>query len=958
MNMKKLLFLFVFAVSISAKLSSQKKMIETPPAFTTYTVPRFIEEVKKTGNELVIPYKRYRLANGMEVLIHEDHSDPIVYVDVTYHVGSAREQQGRSGFAHFFEHMMFQGSKNVADDQHFKIITEAGGTLNGTTNTDRTNYFEVVPGNQLEKMLWLESDRMGFLLDSVTQQKFEVQRATVKNERGQRYDNAPYGLVNEKIGEALYPKGHPYSWSTIGYIEDLNRVDVNDLKRFYMRWYGPNNAVLTIAGDVDVENTLKLIQKYFGSIPRGPEVKPQQVDPVSLSEKRYISYEDNVKLPMLRIAYPTVKMNTKEDLALDVLANVLSGSKGAPLYKEFVESKKAVAANAFQYSRELAGQFEFMLRANPNSSLADLEKELFACLDEWEKTGVTDDDLVKFKANFNSGRYNRLSTVQGKGAALAAYYTFTGDPNYIKKETELMNSLTKKDVMDVYYKYIKGKNPVVLSCVPKGKADLVAAKDTWQMYQRTVESESDEYKNLKYTEPKDNFDRSKMPVPPPAKPVPVPDFFKDKLPNGIEYIGVTDNEIPKVNILISIKNGHRYESFEKAGIASLLAAVLEQSTQKTSAEEIENKLDRLGSSIDISADDEAIYIQVSSMKENLNPTIEILKEILFQPKFDNQEIELERKRKLDMIIQSQMSAASLANELYNAVLRSKEDVLRIRTIGTKSSIEAITADDLKKFYQQCLNSKLISVAVSGSIDKATVAKSLMFLSTIKAGPDLNYKEPVYPKIEKTKIYFIDKKGAAQSEIRVGYMALPYDAEGEFYKSQIMNYSFSGAFNSRINYLLREIKGWTYGSRGAFSGTKYTGPFTISGGFKSNTTDSTIVEIMNELRKYAEGGIKDDELSFTKNAMSQSDALRYESPTQKLYFIKRIMDYNLSKDYVSKQTAILNNISADEINKLARKNLPYNNMVILVLGDKESNFSKLKALGYELVELDNDGNQVK
>lgn len=918
--------------------------------------PVFIEEVKKKGDEIIIPYKRYQLSNGLTILIHEDHSDPICYVDVTYHVGSAREQQGRSGFAHFFEHMMFQGSKNVADEQHFKIITEAGGTLNGTTNTDRTNYFETVPSNQLEKMLWLEADRMGFLLDSVTQRKFEVQRATVKNERGQRYDNAPYGLVNEKIGEALYPQGHPYSWTTIGYIEDLNRVDVNDLKRFYMRWYGANNAVLTVAGDVNTEDVLILAQKYFGTIASGPAVLPQKVESFKLTGNRYISYEDNVKFPMLNIAYVTSQLNTKDDAALDILADVLAGSQGSPLYKAFVETKKAVSATAYQYSRELAGQFQIILRANANSSLAELESELKTTLDNWEKKGVSDDDILKFKAQYQSNLYNQLSSVQGKGARLASYFTLTKNANYLKEEMARYLSITKEDVMRVYNTYLKGKPAVILSCVPKGKSELKAKEDNWKMYDRKIESESAEYKNLTYTEPKDNFDRSKMPESKAASPVPVPNFYTTKLDNGVPIIAVYENEIPKVNILLTFKAGHRYEAKEKSGTAKLLASMLEKSSVNTSAEEIENKLNRLGSSISVNCGEEDFTIVIQSLKQNLNATLKIAEESFFSPKFDSNEFELEKKKQLDLITQKQTNANAMAEMAYYRLLYGENHVLGYSIDGTAESVGNLKIEDIKDYYSK-INSSMLSIAVSGDVTQDDLVNELSFLTKLKSGNPLSADVSTTPAIDKTKIYFVDKKNAAQSEIMIGYLALPYDVLGDFYKCTIMNFSFAGSFNSRTNYLLREIKGWTYGTRAGFSGTKFAGAYTMRGGFKANTTDSTLVEIFNEFKKITNEGFTEEELTFTRNAMLQSDALKYESPMQKLGFIKRVMEYNLSKNYVADQAKLLNTISKGELNKLAKHYLPYDKMVVVVVGDKAGNFEKLKKLGYEVIEIDYNGKTI-
>ena len=307
---------------------------------------QLVEEKNKEGDEITIPFKKFKLDNGLTVVVHEDHSDPIVYTDVTYHVGSAREEIGRSGFAHFFEHMMFQGSDHVADEEHFKTVTEAGGTLNGSTNSDRTNYFETVPKNQLEIAMWLEADRMGWLLNAVTQEKFEIQRSTVKNERGQNYDNRPYGMLGEVNSQALYPHGHPYSWPTIGYLDELDAASLKDLKDFFLRWYGPNNATLTIAGDVNTDEVMALAVKYFGPIQRGPEVTKMEVEPVKLAEDRYISHEDKIRFPLLRLTFPTVGNRHPDEAPLDVLSNIYGGNKSSIFYQTFDKQQKALQSNA------------------------------------------------------------------------------------------------------------------------------------------------------------------------------------------------------------------------------------------------------------------------------------------------------------------------------------------------------------------------------------------------------------------------------------------------------------------------------------------------------------------------------------------------------------------------------------------------------------------------------------
>lgn len=928
----------------------------------TSAQPKLVQKVVKKGNEIVIPFEKYVLPNGLTVIISEDHSDPIVHVDVTYHVGSAREEIGKSGFAHFFEHMMFQGSDNVADKEHFKIITESGGTLNGSTNLDRTNYYETVPSNQIEKMLWLESDRMGFLLDAVTQFKFEIQRSTVKNERGQNYDNRPYGLSREVTAKALYPYGHPYSWLTIGYVEDLNRVDVNDLKNFFLRWYGPNNATLTIAGDVNTKEVLKMIEKYFGSIPRGPEVTPVKLDPVDLDKTRYVSYVDNyAKLPLLQITYPTVPNYDKDMAPLACLAQILGQGRNSILFQNMVKPQKALQASAFSSLDELAGVFSISVVPLPGSTLADMEKLVRTSFEEFEKKGVSDDDIEKFQTGNESRFINGLASVAGKASQLAAFETYTGNPNMIGKMLEMYQNVTKEDVMRVYNTYIKNKPSVVLSVLPKGKENLIAAPDNFVLDTTKYKKPDYGYNGLKYNKPKDNFDRKIMPPSGPNPVVKVPDFWKKTIAGGIEVIGVENDEIPVVNLNIYLKGGSILEQNDltKAGLVSLFSSMMSEDTKEHTSESIALELEKLGSSIRVSSSTDAIVFSVQSLSKNLNKTLQILEERMLKPKFTQAAFDRIKKQTIEGLKNAKSQASAVANTVFDKINYGSGNVFGISGDGTEETVANITLEDIQKYYDQYISAQDAKVVVVGSVKEKDILPQLEFLKKL---PSKSFALPTVPKppvVEKTKIYVVNIPKAAQTEFRIGYVTgLKYDAFGDYYKAVLSSYNLGGGFNSRLNIRLREDKGWTYGARAGFSGNKYTGEFTFSSGIRADATDSALVEIIQQLKDYHAAGPTKEEVAFMKNSIGQSDARNYETGFQKAAFISRILMYHLPANFVEQQTKVLNNISTSEISTLSKKYFDLNKMNILLVGDKEKIMPGIQNLGYEIIELDANGNIVK
>ncbi len=909
-----------------------------------------LETVVAKEDTFNIPFKKYKLANGLTVILHQDNSDPLVHIDVTYHIGSAREQLGKSGFAHFFEHMMFQGSQNVADEQHFKVVTQSGGDLNGTTNSDRTNYFETVPKNQLEKMLWLESDRMGFLLEAITAEKFEIQRATVKNERGQNVDNRPYGRLNETINQMIFPREHPYSWPVIGYMSDLDRGTVTDLREFFSRWYGPNNAVLTIGGDIDEAQTLAWINKYFGGLNAGPEVENIAKTPVALANNRYYSFSDNVSLPLLYISFPTVYGMHEDEPALDVLANILGGDPTSLLYKNLVKSGIAVQAGASHPCRELACGMDFYALPNPQQglSLTTIEQVINDTLVEFVERGVNTNDLLKTKVAIETGTIYGLQSVAGKVSNLAHYQTMLGDANYTEQQVARYNNVTKADVMRVFKQYIQGKGAAVLSIVPHGQEELITKANNFTLpdVSKPLELTQLETPTMKNTT---DFDRSIMPKSGANPQITVPSLWRESFANGIELIATKNSETPTISLLLSLDGGVLLDSADKAGLANLTASLMNEGTTVHSKEALSNELAKLGSDVSIGVAGRNTYIKVNSLVKNLDATLVFMNEMMFKPKFSQDDFNRVKNQLIQSLQQGNKDAGTLASNALKQVTYGKGNRFGLADSGTISTVSAIELDDIKAFYQSYFSPAKASLVVVGDIDKAEL---LAKLDTLKAWQGKDYVingDYQFPEVTPNKLYFVDLPNASQSVIKLSRRAMTYDATEDYFKATLMNYPLGSAFNSRINLNLREDKGYTYGASSYFSAGKTLGRFIAGASVKKEHTYDSMIEIMHELRNYQQHGLTENEVTFMRQAISQSEALSYETPSQKSGFLRQLLQFNLPINYSERQTEIINNITQEQLSAIAARELA-KPMQWIVVGDGQVVRAQLKKLDVEVIDL--------
>lgn len=903
-------------------------------------------------DKLSVDYEKYTLDNGLDVVLHEDTSDPIVAVAILIHAGSSREKPGRTGFAHFFEHMLFQRSENVPDGGFFKNIGEWGGTFNGGTWTDGTQYYEVVPKDALEKVLWMESDRMGFFINAVTLASLEGEKPVVQNEKRQNYDNRPYGHTRSVIAKALYPEGHPYSWLTIGELEDLQNATLEDVKEFYEEWYGPNNATLVIAGDINKDEVKAMIEKYFGEIPSRGTDTPMEPMPVTLEETKVIYYEDNfAKVPELQMTFPTVEQYHPDQWALDALGQILYDGKRAPLYKAIVEDAKlAPRLFAFNRSSELAGTFTINVRANAGTDLDSVRMVINEALIKFDQEGFDIRDLDRIKAGLETNFYNGISSVLGKAFRLASYNEFAGSPDFIEKDIANINAVTQEDVMRVFRKYILNKNHIVTNFVPKGEPNLaiegaILADIKEEAINEYGQSEViEEEGDLSFTKTASSFDRSVEPDFGETPLVNPPSIWTAETSNGIDVYGVEANELPLVNFSIRLEGGHYLDSSDKAGVANLITDIMMEGTANKTPEELEDAIGQLGANINMFTDSEYIQISGNCLSRNFEATMALINEILLEPRWDEGEFDRIVNQTLQSIKQRETNPNSIAQTVLAKKMYGDDHILSHPTIGYEETVSSITIDDLKAYYSNYFVPNLANFHVAGNVSQSRAMEALGRLSSEWQAKDVQMPEYDIPAVpQEPQVYFVDVPNAKQSVIAMSRFTVPAN-NPTYNEIMVANEKLGAGTAGRLFQILREEKQFTYGASSfPQRNVSVPGNITAFSSVKSSTTKDALETFKEIFASYPDTYTEDD-LNKTKTSMVKENARRFETLGSLLNILHNISTYNLPLDYIDDEQQVVTSATIESVQNTAREYFDLTNYTFVIVGDKATQYERLRVDG--------------
>ncbi len=907
---------------------------------------------------LNIPFEKYTLANGLEVVLHQDHSDPIVAINLAVHVGSAREVAGRTGFAHLFEHLLFMDSENLGYGGLDEMNTRIGGEgTNGFTTHDMTQYFQAVPSDALEKVIWAEADKLGWFIKTVTEDVVTNEKQVVKNEKRQRVDNRPYGHWNAIASETLYPSDHPYSWTVIGSLADLEAATLADVHQFYKRWYVPNNVTLTITGDFETEQTKAWVEKYFGEIPKGDAIEAMKPRASVLDENISLYHEDSfAKAPRLILAWPTVEQTHEDSAALQILTTYLTDGKKAPLNKVLIDDKKVTTSlSMFNYEKEIAGELYLFVDANPDGDLTALQASVFDALGEFEQQGVTDADLERIKAQLEVNFYQQLQSVLGKAIQLGENNLFSGDPGQLSKQIEQLQQVTTEDVVRVYNQYIKDKHYLSLSFVPKGQVELVVqnsqkANVAEEQVVKGAEKVAEFDPHARTFEPTASaFDRTIEPGFGEPYQLQAPTVWRDQYDNGVQVYGITSDETPLVYFSLAIDAGRDRGDVAMPAVAALTADLMNKGTALKTTAELEDAIKSLGSTINVSSGATASYISGSTLARNFDATMALVGEVLLQPRWDADEYETLIRSTRNYLVSSEGNPNYIAGREASKLRYPADHIWHHPAYGSLDQLETVSLDDLKAFYGEFFKPSRAKLRVVGDIDANDVDKAMAKVSASwqgesAAAPSLAQAAD----IKQSAIYFYDVPSAKQSVLNISKPSISA-LDADLVQAQAMNYLLGGVYTSALMTELRVNKGYTYGIRSGFNASLDRGTFSIGSSVRTNVTLESLQLIKQIVSGYGPA-YTDEKLATLKSALLRGQALKNESLSDKLNMLSKIAAYGYSDDYMAQQAKQIESMTLEQAKQIADKYFTVDSMQYVIVGDAETQLEGLEALGYGKPEL--------
>jgi len=873
-------------------------------------------------------FHKQTLANGLDVIVKHQPGLPVVAVNLWYHVGSKNEERNQRGFAHLFEHIMFEGSENYPGD-FFKHLQPLGAGINGSTSSDRTNYYVDIPSAHLERVLAMESDRMGFLVPALDEHKLTIQKGVVKNEYRQNYANRPYGRVWQILAEAMYPPQHPYSWMTIGVMEDLDSASRDDVAAFFQRYYVPANASLAIVGDVPTDEAVALADRYFGSIPGGTKALRPWTPPIHLDTVRELTLRDRVELDRQYITWHTVPHFHSDDAPLQLLADILARGRSSRLYKKLVIDRQwAQDVSAHQSGRELAGSFALIATARPGRSIRDIRELLLTEIEAIARDGVEAAELERVVTMKSASFLFALEHMGGFGGVadrLNAYNVYRGDPSLITTDLDRFRAVTPEAIRQAAVNHLIGKPRVELSVLGR-KPDATAIK----------------------------LDRSAPPTSKAPAAFRAPEPLALKLKNGLPVWVLPKRDLPTVSMAVAMTGGAAVQPVDRPGLARLTVGVMDEGTRTRSAAEIALAVEEMGASLSASCGWDGAFVSFRCLKSVLDPMLDLAADILREPSFPQPEWDRIRGQTTAALQAERDSAEARGHRALMRALYPEGHPYRHPIDGVEAIVAGLTREEAAEFHRRSLTPSNAALVVAGDIDPDAILEQLESRLGDWTGPSAEVSRPTAPAPkERPRILLLNRPDAPQAVVRVGHVGISRD-DPDFESLMLFNQVLGGQFTSRLNETLRERRGFTYGVRSGFDCRRGRGPFTIAASLQADRLDDALQDLYDELRALLHHRPPTQaEIDDARRALIDGQARQFETPSALVNRYANVFIQGLPINHPATFPERLSAVDLDSVVAAASRRITPSALVAVVVADAEQVQGPLEKLSWAEVELIED-----